>query len=320
MLKYRRFVAFYFLTFLLLGLLPLFSMVFNDGSMDFDDAAKTASHTTGIEWTSNVLVVLRLSLVEPVLLLTLLGSMAPALAAILMLIYIGRKNVWTLFFMRLLAYRNMTPAKALKIYGFILFSLIPCLFLVYIIRQFTGGNYETSAIAGVAIVPSILTIAFLDQGALLEELGWRGFATPELQEAGVPPLKVAIIVGLCWGFWHLPRDIATGVIERLGVFDYTVLFLPAFILGTVSVSVIASYFMNRLGGSVVPGIVVHGITNDAVGLSGSASIVEALTPYHQATKSIPLALLTLLLVLYAGQQLGLDKAQPATSDNDPAST
>ena len=148
---------------------------------------------------------------------------------------------------------------------------------------------------------------FLDQGAVLEELGWRGFATPELQDAGVAPLKVAVIVGICWGLWHLPRDITTGVIERLGLSSYLALYLPSFVLGTISVSVIASYFMNRLGGSVIPAIVVHGITNDAVGLSGTASIVEALTPYHQITKNLPLALIAVVLVIYSGRSLGMTR-------------
>ena len=64
-------------------------------------------------------------------------------------------------------------------------------------------------------------------------------------------LVAALIIGLCWGLWHLPRDITTGVIDRLGFATYLLQFLPSFVLGTVAVSVIAAYFMNRLGGSLL---------------------------------------------------------------------
>jgi hypothetical protein len=306
-MKFRPFTIFYILTFLLLGLIPLFSALLNDGSMNFDDAARRASQETGLEWTSNLIVVLRLSMVEPILILTLLGSAVPAIAAILILLYLRDGTRWKRFLDRLKPYRKTPGLNAAGLYGSIFLILVPCLFAVLLIRQATGGDYVGSVTSvSLTLIPALLAIAFLDQGAVLEELGWRGFATPELQDAGVTPLKVAIIVGICWGLWHLPRDITTGVIERLGVSSYLALYLPSFVLGTISVSVIASYFMNRLGGSVIPAIVVHGITNDAVGLSGTASIVEALTPYHQITKNLPLALIAVALVIYSGWSLGLN--------------
>ena len=155
---------------------------------------------------------------------------------------------------------------------------------------------------------AFLTIAFLDQGAIFEELGWRGFATPELQERGMNPLKVAIIIGICWGLWHLPRDITTGVIERLGVLSYLFLYLPSFLLGTISVSIIASFYMNKFEGSVIPAIMIHGITNDAIGFAGKASIMEALTPYHQITKAIPFAIIALILFKISGPILNWNKS------------
>ena len=155
------------------------------------------------------------------------------------------------------------------------------------------------------LVGTIVLLSLVDQGALLEELGWRGFMQPEMQKLALSPLAVAVIVGLAWGLWHLPRDITTGVIERLGPVVYLFQFLPAFVLGTISVSIIAIFFCNRLGGSVIPAIIVHGVTNDALGLSGSASITEALTPFHQITKNLPFAVIAGLTVWFSGVRLGL---------------
>lgn len=307
MLRKREFSLFYFLTFLtflFLGLLPLLSFIFNNGSMDFSAAATSASESVGVLWTSNIVNVLRLSIEEPVLLLSLLGSLAPAFAALAVLFYLKRDDLWFSFLSRFRLYNNCSPIEAAKTYLAILLLLIPCLLLVYELRVALGVGYERGAAVNLSLVVAILAIAFLDQGALLEEVGWRGFAGPELQKILRNPLYSAVIIGLCWGLWHLPRDITTGVIERLGAFDYLVLFLPSFLLGTISVSIIICYFMNRLGGSIVAAIVIHGVTNDAIGISGSASIVEALTPFHQITKSLPLSVIAIVIVYCSGSQLG----------------
>lgn len=303
-MKYKSFRLFYLLTFLLLGLIPLLALLFNDGSMDFDAIADKASKATGLAWTSNLLVVLRLIAYEPLLLLLLFGSLVPAIAAILTIAFSKRDKKWSPFFGRLQPARNGKWLPALGVYGEILVLMLLGLLVTFGLRKLTGGDYRWSEhLWSWQLIPAIFVIAFLDQGAMLEELGWRGFATPELQEKGMNPLRVALLIGICWGLWHLPRDVTTGVIERLGWASYVLLYLPSFLLGTITVSIIASYYMNKLGGSVVPAIVVHGITNDAIGLSGAASIVEALTPYHQFTRAIPFALIAMLLWRRAGSGL-----------------
>jgi len=270
--------------------------------------AARASAETGLAWTSNLLVVVRLSLVEPMLLLTVIGSAVPALAAIIVMIFLTRQHKWRDFSGRFHPLCGTQLKSAVWLYSTMFLVLVPMLVVVFGFRQITGGEYTISEkVVGVGIIPALLAIAFLDQGAVLEELGWRGFAAHELQDKIMAPLPAAIVVGVCWGLWHLPRDITTGVIDRLGMLQYLALYLPSFLLGTVAVSIISVYFMNRLGGSLIPAIVVHGITNDAVGLSGSASIIEALTPYHQATKNLPLAMVAILLVVYSGRSLGFNK-------------
>jgi hypothetical protein len=150
---------------------------------------------------------------------------------------------------------------------------------------------------------AILFSALLDMGAVLEEPGWRGFATPLLQNGSVNPLTAAILIGIGWSFWHVPRDVVTGLPGSLGLLDYVLLYLPAFTLGTVTVSIIAAFFMNRLGGSVIPAILVHGLANDAFGIAGQATIDQALTPGHQITKALPFLVFAVLLVFWRGSKL-----------------
>jgi len=46
-------------------------------------------------------------------------------------------------------------------------------------------------------------------GSLGEEMGWRGFALPQLMRQ-FTPLHASCILGLAWGLWHLPLDLAAG--------------------------------------------------------------------------------------------------------------
>jgi membrane protease YdiL (CAAX protease family) len=118
------------------------------------------------------------------------------------------------------------------------------------------------------------------------------------------PLNAALVIGLAWGLWHIPRDVVGGVVERLGLVQYLFLYLPSFVLGTVSTSIIIGYFMNRTGGSVLPAIMIHGLNNDALGIAGEATMVIALAPYHQLTQNVPLAVFAVVLVVLNGSELG----------------
>jgi len=305
---WRRFAVFCTLSLLLLALVPLLSAAFGT-SMNFDALARQAAAETGVSWTSNLWDVVRLCLAQPGLWLLVLGSSVPSLAALTTLAIArdraGARDLLSRF--RPGGDGSNSAASLLATYVLLVGGVLACLELVFLVRTWLSpGAYARGAdlsASGFAI--ALFTGALLDQGAVLEEPGWRGYATPLLQKRVLPPLHAALVVGLAWGLWHVPRDVVSGVIGRLGIVGYLTLFLPVFTLGTVAVSVIASYFMNRANGSLLPAVVAHGLTNDAMGLAGVATIERALTPYHQITKAVPFALLAALLILAAGKRLGL---------------
>jgi hypothetical protein len=103
---------------------------------------------------------------------------------------------------------------------------------------------------------------FLDGGGLAEEGGWRGFLQPILQ-ASHSPLKAAVIVGILWSVWHMP--VKSHALASLTTF--VTLYIP-FTIGCVAMSIMFAYFSNRVGGSALMGVMLHGMTNDSIGLSG----------------------------------------------------
>lgn len=49
-----------------------------------------------------------------------------------------------------------------------------------------------------------LGIAFGVPAGLFEEVGWTGFALPEMRRKGMTPLSASVLLGILWGVWHLP--------------------------------------------------------------------------------------------------------------------
>ena len=80
-------------------------------------------------------------------------------------------------------------------------------------------------------------------GPMLEELGWRGFAQPRLQQR-FSPLTANLILAALVTLWHL-RLIPTG--------DYAWIYIP----GTMAVTLIYGWVYNATGGSVLLTLIMH---------------------------------------------------------------
>ncbi len=101
------------------------------------------------------------------------------------------------------------------------------------------------------LLPQVVVIVLI---AIGEEYGWRGFLLPRLMQK-FNVLYSSIILGLIWGFWHLPAYlIKTGVPQQM---DFTV-FLLWVVLGTLFISWI--YYFTK---SVLTSILAHISANAA---------------------------------------------------------
>jgi len=83
----------------------------------------------------------------------------------------------------------------------------------------------------------------------VEEFGWRGLALPLLQRK-VTPLTAGLMLGVIWGFWHLPAFLLSGTQHS----EWS--FVP-FFLGCIALSVIVTQLFNASRGSILLPAVFH---------------------------------------------------------------
>ena len=137
----------------------------------------------------------------------------------------------------------------------------------------------TLSVAGV-VLAEFVRVLFLG-GPVGEELGWRGFALPRLQQHR-NAVDASILLGLVWGLWHLPLYfvLGTGQSEMLGAGASPAFAIGGFLGWTIGLSVLFTWLFNQTGGSLFVVILFHAAVNlavflpTAVGSAGTAPVLN----------------------------------------------
>ena len=197
-----------------------------------------------------------------------LGMYAPALAAVLMRLFISKEGLR----------RALGPLPSLKIgLAGVLLPLALVLILVAIVTMINIGEPTPGKPMGSLL--AILTFVGVPIGTLLafgEEFGWRGYLLPKLLPLG--EVKAALIVGLIWGPWHLPV-----LIVGLNYPGQPIIaVLAVFLLSATLLSFLHTRFYVASGYSLIAVALLHGSLNtfsdrltDPEHLSGNPLIVSA---------------------------------------------
>jgi membrane protease YdiL (CAAX protease family) len=130
---------------------------------------------------------------------------------------------------------------------------------VYLNAAWTGVRPDFSTVMAYKIFGDsaylllfILPFFMIDFIANGEEIGWRGYVLPRLQ-AKYGGLASSLILGVIWGFWHLPKYLTHWS---------TVTFLW-FMLHMLSAAIIYTWLSNGTRGSLLLVTLLHASTNTA---------------------------------------------------------
>lgn len=98
----------------------------------------------------------------------------------------------------------------------------------------------------------VLPFMLFDAVANGEEMGWRGYVLPRLQVRH-SALVASLVVGLIWGFWHLPKFLAPGNTSSFALY----------MVETVAKAVLYTWLYNNTKGSLLLVTLFHAAGNTA---------------------------------------------------------
>lgn len=190
-----------------------------------------------------------------------LGAAAPSIAAIFTIrTRYGKETLEKVF-------KKYTEWKQPLVYLLVSILLLPlihilALLFIYIFEGAIIWQYEVTPIGEIVTESGWIALLFtipvvfvtnLLSSPLLEELGWRGFLLPKLQEK-FSAFDASLIVGVIWGVWHIPLWLIYG--------DNLVLTLGMIIL----TSIIYTWLFNSTNGSMLIVLFFHSSANLALNL------------------------------------------------------
>jgi membrane protease YdiL (CAAX protease family) len=117
-----------------------------------------------------------------------------------------------------------------------------------------------------------------------EELGWRAYALPRLQQHR-SALVAALVIGVLWGLWHVPTFLAQG---------HTGTELVPLVVSPIAASVLFTWIYNSTGGSLLLVWLFHTastitgylfgelptVTDELVGMAAAVVVVLVAGPTH----------------------------------------
>jgi len=177
-------------------------------------------------------------------------TFGPAIAAVILTAAIGGKAGLHEFFGKIVNWR-----VGLRYYLAVL--LIPPIMIIVQFALFTllGGKPQTNmADYSFLAVLGMYADFFLRAGGQ-EELGFRGFAQPKLQEK-FSPVITSLIIGVLWFFWHLPLLLWMPSFEPVQSYEQTLMF--GFLL--IGLSFIYTWVYNRTQSILLP-MLLHATFN-----------------------------------------------------------
>lgn len=169
-----------------------------------------------------------------------LATYSPAIAAFIIVTHYTGLNGLRGYLSRLLLWRCSPIWYVFLIVG------IP---LVFYAGAGFKGTLFTEPFPFSSFESLILAMLFMVIKGPVEEFGWRGLALPLLQRK-MAPIWAGLVIGVIWGFWHVPAFLLSGAPQSAWSF-------APFFLGTIALSVIVTPLFNASHGSILLPVFFH---------------------------------------------------------------
>jgi membrane protease YdiL (CAAX protease family) len=176
-----------------------------------------------------------------------LAVYSPAIAAIFVVVYNSGVLGLKYYFSRILIWRSSKSWYIFLIIG------IP---FIFIGGAALKGNLFTESFQFSSFYSLFMAFVLTAIKGPVEELGWRGVALPLLQRK-LAPIWASFVLGIIWGFWHLPAFLLSGTPQ--GAWS----FMP-FFFGAIALSVIVTALFNRSKGSIFLPMLFHFFLNNPI--------------------------------------------------------
>ncbi len=159
-------------------------------------------------------------------------------------------------------------------YGYALVLPFIIMILSLAIFQWNGGTLETGQWNTAALNSLLLLIPlkiFLG-GGLGEELGWRGFALPQLQKR-MSAFRASLLIWVVWTVWHFPAFfLASSRDGEMPIWMFTIF--------VFAVTILFTWAYNMTNGNLLIPVVFHGTAN------ASESLLELLVPLSERVTAL----------------------------------
>ena len=185
-------------------------------------------------------------------LIIIIGSLGPALAAMIMSVSLGGWTEVKQLLRRMVQVRAGIQWYLVAVFVPLAASLLPVLLL--------GGSAVLPGVFSLQGAKSLLIYVFVTfinmvlGSPIGEEPGWRGFALPRLQQR-YGALLGSLILGPLWALWHLPLFFTVwgAVYQSIRV----LLGLLLFVLAVISYTIVMTWLFNNTRGSIFLAILTH---------------------------------------------------------------
>lgn len=213
----------------------------------------------------------------------MLGAFMPSVMSIIINgFFYGINGIKTLL-------KKLTIWKVKPFFYIVVLLFAPALYYVPLfICNITGAGYKMpSNISNpISILLNFLLVIFFG-GPLIEELGWRGFVLPRLQNK-LNPIFSSLILGVIWACWHLPLFFFPGTSQ------YGCPFV-IFIIQCIGLAMLFTWVYNQTDGSLLLSIILHASWNCTEGVI-FLSCLDAFNYFEKYSKYTACFIIMFLIV------------------------